>query len=385
MLLSLALATALWTIVTNQQNPPHTDFLQSVPVKTKGEPAGLVIRDEIKPVRVKVTAPKDVWERLSSSSFEAYVDVSKTGPGVQDVPVHVEIQDPRVRIEEVQPSKITIRLEQLVRKEIPVRVNITGNTPFGYASKPPKVSPEVVTISGPQSKVSAINLALVEVRLDGLRSSISQPFKPVIQRPEGEDVQGLSISPESVFVEVAVEREVSYKTVPVAPRLAGNASLGYQIVGIMVDPDAVTLVGDPNVLDGLAYLPTKPVDVSNIKGDITAVVEPDLPEGVALARKQSLVVRVYASAVESSQTFRVAPVVTGLNSSLQATVNPSAIDIILSGPMPLLTTIKPQDIKVIVDVAGMDPGVQTMNPTVTVPSGLRFDSISPDKLAVTIR
>lgn len=385
MLLSLALATSLWTIVTNQQNPPNTDYLPSVEVKIKGTPTGLAVRDEIKPVRLRVTAPRDVWERLTSASFDAYVDISKAGPGVQDFPVHVETTDTRVRVDEVQPSKITLRLEPVAKKDVPVKLNLVGSVPFGYTSKTAHVSPEQVTVTGPQSLVNLVTAISVEVRLDEFRTSISQPFKPVALNADGEEVQGVAFRPESVFVEVPIEREVSYKTMPIAPRLAGTVSLGYQIVGVMVDPTAVTVVGDPNVLADMSYLPTKPVDVSGIKGDLTAVVEPDLPEGVTLARKQNLSVRVYASAVESSQIFHVAPALKGLGSNEQGSIAQNAVDITLSGPMPVLTTIKPQDIKVVADVTNLGPGAHTIDATVTVPAGLRLDNVSPDKLVVTIK
>lgn len=385
MLLSLGLALALWTIVTNQQNPPYTDYFQSIRVKIRGEPSDLVARDEIKPVRLKVTAPKDVWERLTAASFEAYVDASKAGPGVQDVPVHVETNDTRVRIDEVQPSKITLRMEHLARKDVPVKLNLLGSVPFGYTSKPGHASPERVTVSGAQSLVNSVALAVVEVRLEGFRATVSQPFNPVLQDADGNEVQGLTVTPESVFVEVPVEREITYKTVAVAPRLAGNVGLGYQIVGIVVDPISVMVVGDPNTLADISYLPTIPVDVSGIKGDFTAVVEPDLPNGVALARKQNLSVRVYVSAVESSQIFHVAPTAKGVGGGVQVSVAPSAVAVTLSGPMPVLTAVKPQDIKIVADAAGLGPGSYEVNPTITVPAGLRLDAVSPEKVVVTIK
>lgn len=384
MVLSLLLATALWTIVTNQQNPPETDYLQSIPVKVRGEPTGLVVRDAIRPVRVRITAPRDVWQRLSSASFDAYVDASKVGPGVQDLPVHVETSDSRVRIDEIQPSKVTLRLEDLVRKDVPVSVNVVGSVPLGYTSKPPRFSPEQVTISGPQSQVNSAALAVVEVRLDALRATLNQPFKPVIQDAEGEEVVGVAAQPESVFVEVPVDREISYKTVPVAPRLTGAVGLGYQIVGIVVDPTAVTVVGDPNALADLSYLPTKPVDVTDIKGDSSSTVEAALPEGVALARKQNIVVRVYASAVEGSQSFRVAPALKGGEGKPLASITPSAVNVVLSGPVPILTAAKAQDIKVVGDISDLGQGTHTVNTIITVPAGLRLDSISPEQLTVVI-
>ncbi len=385
MLLSLALATALWAIVTNQQNPPYSDYFQSIPVRVKGAPSGLIVRDEIKPIRLKVTAPKDVWDHLTSASFEAFVDASKAGQGVQDVPVRVEALDSRVRIDEIQPSKVTLRLENLASKDVPVNINVIGSVPFGYTSKPPKVSPEQVTVSGPESQVATVSSARVEVHAEGATSTISQPFKPEALTSEKEAVKSVTIRPESVFVELPIEREITYKTVPVAPRITGMVAMGYQIVGVVVDPTTVTVVGDPKVLADQSYLPTKAVDTAGAKGDLTIVVEPDLPDGVTLVRKQNLVVRVFVSPLESSEVVTAAPTVKGLNGDLQAAVAPSAVKLTLYGPMPILSTIKPQDIKVEVDATGLGIGIHDVKPTISLPASLRLDATSPETITLTIR
>ena len=385
MLLSLAFSLALWTIVSNQQTRWEADYFHNVQVKVRGLPEGLVVRDALKPVRIKVSAPSATWKRLTSASFEAYVDASRAGPGVEDVPVQVELAESRVRVEEIQPPKVTLRLEHLARKEVPVKVNLIGSVPFGFTSKPPRTSPEFVSVTGPQSQIEQVEFAVVDLRLDEIRTSVNQPFKTVAQTGDGTEVKSVAIRPESVIVEMQVDRDSSYKTVPVAPRVVGTVSMGYQIVGIMVEPTAVTVVGDPNELDNLTFLSTKPLDVSGASGDLTATVEPDLPEGVSLARRQSFIVRVYIGAVESSEIVRVAPSVKGLAENRRATISPSFIEVVVSGPMPVLSTIKPQDIRVAVDVSTLVSGTHSINPTVTIPSGLRLDSLRPETVTIEIQ
>lgn len=323
--------------------------------------------------------------RLGSSAFEAYVDVSKAGPGVQDFQVRVDHSDPRVRVDEVLPSKMTMLLEVVARKEVPVKVSIVGSVPFGYTSKPVRMTPEQVVVSGPQSVVTRVASGAVEVNLEGVRTSIGQPFRATAHAEDGTDVKSVTIQPGSVFIELPVEREVGFKTVPLTPRVLGTVALGYQIVGMSVEPTAVTVVGDPVVLGELTYLSTKPVNVGGATGDVALVVEAETPEGVSLARKQNLVARVFVSPVEGSQVIRVAPTILGQASDLQSSVSPGSVDVTLSGPMPSLSSARPQDVKVVADVSGLVTGTYTIVPTVTVPSALRVDSVAPNRVSVTIR
>jgi hypothetical protein len=60
------------------------------------------------------------------------------------------------------------------------------------------------------------------------------------------------------------------------------------------------------------------------------------------------------------------------------------VDVILSGPLPRLQSLTIQDVKVIVDLFGLEPGVHKVKPTVVVPEGLRVENVLPDTVEVEI-
>ena len=51
----------------------------------------------------------------------------------------------------------------------------------------------------------------------------------------------------------------------------GNVAFGYQIVGLQVDPQTVTVVGDPKVLVDMTVVHTQPVNVEGATGDVASV------------------------------------------------------------------------------------------------------------------
>ena len=57
---------------------------------------------------------------------------------------------------------------------------------------------------------------------------------------------------------------------------------------------------------------------------------------------------------------------------------------ILSGPIPRLQTLKFDEVKVIVDLFGLNPGTHKVRPTVFMPDDLRLKAILPDTVEITI-
>jgi hypothetical protein len=58
--------------------------------------------------------------------------------------------------------------------------------------------------------------------------------------------------------------------------------------------------------------------------------------------------------------------------------------VILSGPLPRLQSLTAQDVKVIADLFGLEPGMHKVKPTIVVPEGLSVESVLPDTVEVEI-
>jgi YbbR domain-containing protein len=91
------------------------------------------------------------------------------------------------------------------------------------------------------------------------------------------------------------------------------------------------------------------------------------------------------SAIESNLAVSLPVEVVGLVRGLTAQVAPTTVDVIFSGPLPVLNGITPSDIRVMVDVGGLDVGVYQMSPTVTfLPERVQTQSVLPSSVEVTI-
>jgi YbbR domain-containing protein len=70
---------------------------------------------------------------------------------------------------------------------------------------------------------------------------------------------------------------------------------------------------------------------------------------------------------------------------LKAEISPATVDVILSGPIPILDTLRPQDVLVTVDVVNLAPGSYQLTPTVQIlTSNVDVESVNPGAVEVVL-
>jgi len=383
-LLSLVLSITLWARLTLDQNPQRVDvYPTEIPVEARGLPANLVVANELPAVRVKVSAPQESWRFLEPSSFRVSVNLAQAGPGIVQPEVTVETPDPNIRVLEVTPAKVSLRVEELRTVEVPVQVNQVGSTPFGFRIGDPLVVPARVQISGPSSAVERVNVAQVTLRLDEARSTIDRSLKPEPRGPNGV-VSGVRVEPQNVTVTLPVEQIAGSKAVSIVPRIIGQPAAGYWQGPISVDPSTVQVVAEPSALDNVSLLSTADIDISGAQAEVVRTVAAQRPAGVALVRDEPVTVRVSILPLQGQQVRDLNLTVANLGEGLSATVSPTAINVTITGPQPTLLRLAADAIGATVDVAGLGPGQHTLRVQVQGPDGLRADRILPGDVTVVL-
>jgi YbbR domain-containing protein len=131
---------------------------------------------------------------------------------------------------------------------------------------------------------------------------------------------------------------------------------------------------------------TQPLDLQDAEEDITARLSLNLPQNVTLVGAQTVQVTVVISPIQTSLTLLNQPIdVIGLSEGLSVQVLPQTVDVILSGPLPILDALTPQDVKVRVDVTGLGLGTHQLTPVVDVlVDNVEVESILPGTIEVVI-
>lgn len=384
--LALGLSAGFWLLISIEQNPPKVDiFTSSIPVEPVNVPRGLDVLGAVPSVLVRISAPADGWERLTAGSFRATADLTQASSGTYEAPVHVESRDWRVRVLDAIPSKVTVRLAELTRQTVQVKVNVLGAPPPGYSAGAPRANPERVTVLGPEPLVGQVDVAAADVSLSGVTVNISQSFKLKPRTARGYEIEGVTLEPSSVVVEIPVSQQILYRSFSVSPQIRGEPAPGYWVSGISVQPPTVTVMGARDVLQPLAFLETLPIDISNASTNIVRSVGLNLPRGVNLVGIDNVVVYLSISPIEGSRVLRVTPEFRGLASTLTIVSSLSAVDVTVTGDLPALRNLRPTDVSVVVDLSTVRPGLHELEPTrVTAPRGITVAKLNPDRIWVIV-
>jgi YbbR domain-containing protein len=396
MALSVILATMVWFVAVREQNPPiEDDYGESIPLEVENLPPGTVIFGDVPDkVTLRLRAPQSSWEELSPAKFRTWIDLENLTPGLHDVPVNVDVSDRSVVVLETRPGSVNVRLEPLAEDQFAIDLELVDTAPLGYIARTPVVEPITATISGPATVVNQVAQVWGEAYLRGAKETVERSVDLAARDAEGNVLKGLTITPPKAHVVVPVDQRFGYRDVSVSVVIAGEVASGYWISNIVVNPSTVTVVGGPSTLSKLpGFVETSDVDVTDATDDIVERVPLDLPAGVSVVQPETqgadnaggVLVTVDVSAIEGGKTVQRPVTFQGLLETRSATASPSAVDVILSGPLPKLQSLTARDVKVIADLFDLDPGIHKVGLTVVVPEGLRVESVLPDTVEVEIK
>lgn len=388
LLLSIVLAVAVWWIAINQENPLVVqDLEERVPVSVLGLGEDLVIVEDLsnEAVRLRLRAPRNSWTDLTVSDFRATLDLTGLGPGEHDVMVQVKSLDPQVGILDVQRPQLRVTLDTLAQKEVPVQVELMDGAAFGYDPQPAVYRPVTVTVTGPAQQVQQVTRARTEVYLRGAKSQVERMEAVTPVDGQNQPVSRITAEPALVQVVVPVEQWPGRKEVAVRVNLSGRPADGYRLSSVKVEPSTVVLQGDTAVLAEVpGYVETETLSLQDATDDVRRRLQLLLPDGVTSSEGDTVLATAGITAIEGGVTVSQPLVQQGLGLGLQAQSALDTVDVILSGPVPLLDSLSPDDVFVILDLTGLISGTHALTPKVVLPDGISLQGVIPELVEVVI-
>jgi YbbR domain-containing protein len=230
--------------------------------------------------------------------------------------------------------------------------------------------------------------ARVVVSLDGVRENIEEPIPIQIFDTKNEILRGLTINPETVLASVPVSKQGGFRDLAVKVVVRGQQAGGYRLENISVFPPVITVFSTDtalvNALPGVVE--TQPLDLQDAKEDISTRLSLNLPENVTLVGAQTVQVQVSITAIQTSLTLLNQPLnVVGIAEGLSVQTFPETVDVIISGPVPVLEVLASQDVVVTVNVADLGIGTYQLKPEVQALIGnVLVESILPGTVEVVL-
>ena len=170
-LISLFFAATLWFYVTPIAPKDTLEVNYVLPLELKNIPPNMMTVGKIEErIGVRLKGGQGVIRDINPDKLSVNLDLSNASEGVRfynldpgniNVPSSIDV----IRIE---PRTIKIDMVKLKRKDVDVKVTLTGNPASGYRVKRISVNPPVITIEGPEAEVKDIS------SLEGLTINVTE-------------------------------------------------------------------------------------------------------------------------------------------------------------------------------------------------------------------
>jgi YbbR domain-containing protein len=337
---------------------------------------------------IRYLSISDPGARASTDSFQATVDLKNVDPagGPAFVPVNVQSVDPRFQVVSWEPPEVRVTLDPIkTRTGIPVKV-VPGPTPSGLDVRAAVVTPATVSVTGPASIVDQVVRVEANVTIDASGLDVDQDVELIPVDAVGDRLTPVDVEPPTAHVKIPVFKQTESRPLPVTPVVSGAPAGGYELTGITVDPQIISVEGDADAILGLAEAPTEPVQINGVTQDVTQEVGLALPQGVQPAGGSDVKVRVTVSIrpIAGSRSYDAGIVPSGGQVGLDYHLSTTHAIALVSGPLADLDRLDAAQFQLLAPVGGLGPGTDEVTLTANLPVGLTLVSVNPPMVVVTV-
>ena len=404
MVTSLVVALFFWSaLVASDGTLTRQKVFANVPVGVTGESSlksrGYIVMDDldtlIPSVRMMVEVTQANYDRVSGTSYNPHIDLSKVkGEGSNEVAVTFSSQlyGPVVSCE---PSSVTLNVERYMTRRVPVVVETKGK-PDGYYLDSVKTDPSSLSVSGPQSLISQVARAVATLDasvLSGDRMSDRMTLDIRLQSYKGETIESdlIEITNQSVITRsVVAETElIPMKSIPLQldEFVTGVPAAGYEIEEVIAAVESIDVAAAQEALDAMSVFTTDhPLNVEDATADVSGYVRLKRPSGIENSVPYDVAVTVKIREAETQRTFRnIVVEVDGLDSGYDAKLSRERQVVQLRGPYSFISSIRENDIRLFVDVSGLEPGDHAVPVQISIDNAPDFTcALSSPEVTVTI-
>jgi len=355
-----------------------------IPIEIIGQPTDSFLLTLPDPVtEIRYFASSDV--RPLSSDFAASIDLGgiQPGSGPQRVPVRVESIDTRIRITGFQPDEVTVNLDMVARKTVPVVVE-HGSAPEGLELGEVVADPNTVEVFGPASVIERVVAGRASVLIQESGIDVDQDIELVPVDEIGEAVAMVDVEPRASHITIPVFSDRETRTLPINAVVTGDPAAGFEIASITVDPPVMLVEGDADQLAQLVRIDTQQIPMTGVSSGRSVTVGLDLPTGVLAVGDDQVTVEIALRPVTATRSFSAGFQLIGAARGFSYDVEADRILVTIGGSEADLDRLTGSAVVVDIDVTGLQAGVETVPVTMNLPTGTTLVSASPSTVSVTI-
>lgn len=162
---AVVITFALWLGVTGLRTPT-TARLKNIALNLRVSNNFEVTNSPAEEVDLVITGDKRKIDQINPRDLVVSLDLTEVQAGdrrVQITPENVIVELPNgVKLEEVQPNLIAVKLETVLEREIPVRAETEGSVADGFEVYGAAVLPNKISVRGPESYINSLDFISTE-------------------------------------------------------------------------------------------------------------------------------------------------------------------------------------------------------------------------------
>ncbi len=294
-IIAVALALFTWAYV----RVTHGDaarVIPSIPVKVEAATGmNATLRENEYTLSLLVKGPADLVNNIVREDIVATVDASHIAQaGTVQLPVQVKLPP---GVELARAITVSVTLTPLQKRKLPVTASFIVAPNPGASIGNFTIQPAEVALEGTEETLAKVKF--ITVRLDPNEPLVApRALIPYATNQEGERVDGVTVQTATVLVSMSsLTGDKNNRQVAVRQPELKNAPTGYLVRVKSMQPDLVTVSGDPAALDRLeGYLDTQSIDVRTVTQDVSRTVRLQIPEGVKVIDETEIRVNLEANA-----------------------------------------------------------------------------------------
>ena len=336
-------------------------------------------------VDIRVFGRRTQLYRINRDAIRVEADLSRLNTkGTHFLPYVIYGIPDDVEISRKNPEAIELTLDQIITQERDVKINIIGKPAQGMAALSYIVNPSKVTLEGAETLLDTVRDVVATIDITNAREEINQTLSLKAIDKEGNEVEGVTITPKTVDVTIPIG---ATKTIGVSPKITGGVPEGYVITKIEANPSEIRIGATSSQINDISSISTETISVDGQRASFEKKVRLILPEGVEVINSEAAVlvkitIEPYTTREIQQSTFDVINL--GNDFIVQENRVEEPIKIILKGLKKDLDNLEVERLIPYVDATGLQEGQHQLPLNLDLQEGILLEAIEPKKVTVHI-
>ena len=301
-------------------------------------------------VSVTVKGTKNDVNKCTAADLSAYVDLIGVDESGRHQLAVTALADAGLTVVDVSPSTVWVYTDQIATKTVAVDVALYYQIASFLGLGATETNIQEVTVEGPADVLETVACARAELDLGQITTSMTQRAQLTLVDHNGNSITNPYVKSDATDVLVTVP-VYAYKTVPVTVSFK-YGYLNSENANVTITPSQITVKGDPQLLEDFDSYHLIELDDTKVTDNYSCLVKLTLPAGISDADRIGNVTATVTHVGTSTKPptaetdfFQViAP------EGLSYSFTDETFNFVLRGPDSLISRMRPEHMKVTVDL-----------------------------------